>query len=267
MSMTTTAPAPCLYVGRVMHHRLRPFRHRFTYRMWTLFVPLDDWGALGRGLRLLSVEGRGLLSLRARDHGPRDGSPLEPWVRGELRARGIDDGGGRIFMLAMPRVCGYVFNPLTVYYAYDRNDRLVALLYEVKNTFGGQHVYAFQVEPNARRLAHGCDKDFYVSPFIGMDARYAFNLEPPGDRLSVVINERVSEGPQLVASLTAHRRPLRDRELARQLLATGPLTWKVVGGIHLEALKLWWRGARFHAPSAQPKHRVAGNTAEGGAER
>mgnify|MGYP006299241419 FL=1 len=265
--MATTAPAPCLYVGRVMHHRLRPFRQRFTYRMWTLFVPLDGWDTLARGLRLLSVERPGLLSLRARDHGPRDGRPLEPWVRAQLAERGIDDGGGRIFMLAMPRVLGYVFNPLTVYYAYDRDDRLTALLYEVKNTFGGQHVYAFAVEPGAERLAHGCDKEFYVSPFIGMDAHYAFNLEPPGARLSLVISERVSEGPQLVASLTARRRPLRDGQLLRRLLATGPLTFTVIAGIHLEALKLWWRGARFHAPSAQPKHVVAGNTAEGGSER
>lgn len=265
--MTTTAPAPCLYVGRVMHHRLRPFRQRFTYRMWTLFVPLDGWDGLARGLRLLAVERPGLLSLRARDHGPRDGRPLEPWVRAQFEARGIDHGGGRIFMLAMPRVLGYVFNPLTVYYAYDRDDRLVALLYEVKNTFGGQHVYAFQVEPDARRLAHGCDKAFYVSPFIGMDAHYAFNLEPPGERLSIVINERVSAGPQLVASLTARRRPFSDGQLLKRLLATGPLTFTVIAGIHLEALRLWWRGARFHAPSQQPKDVVAGNTAEGGVER
>ncbi len=265
--MTTTTPVPCLYVGRVMHHRLRPFRQRFTYRMWTLFVPLDAWDDLARGLRLLSVEGRNLLSLKARDHGPRDGRPLEPWVRAQLHERGIDPGDGRIFMLAMPRVLGYVFNPLTVYYAYDRAERLVALLYEVKNTFGGQHVYAFAVEPEARRLAHDCAKEFYVSPFIGMDARYSFNLQPPGERLSVVINERVAEGPQLVASLTARRRPLTDRRLARLLVAMGPLTFKVIAGIHLEAVKLWWRGARFHAPSAQPKAVVAGNTAEGRDER
>ena len=265
--MTTTTPVPCLYVGRVMHHRLRPFRQRFTYRMWTLFVPLDAWDGVARGLRLLSVEGRNLLSLKARDHGPRDGRPLEPWVRAQLHERGIDPGDGRIFMLAMPRVLGYVFNPLTVYYAYDRAERLVALLYEVKNTFGGQHVYAFAVEPEARRLAHDCAKEFYVSPFIGMDARYAFNLEAPGERLSVVINERVAEGPQLVASLTARRRPLTDRRLARLLVAMGPLTFKVIAGIHLEAVKLWWRGARFHAPSAQPKAVVAGNTAEGRDER
>ncbi len=265
--MTTTAPAPCLYVGRVMHQRLRPFRQRFSYRMWTLFVPLDSWESLGRGLRLLSVERANVVSLRARDHGPRDGRPLEPWVRARLRAAGVDDGGGRIFMLAMPRLLGYVFNPLTVYYAYDRAGRLVALLYEVKNTFGGQHVYAFQVDPDAKRLAHGCDKEFYVSPFIGMDARYAFNLDHPDERLSIVINERVSEGPQLVASFTARRRPLGDRQLARLLLAMGPLTFTVIAGIHVEALKLWWRGARFHAPSAQPKAVVAGNTAEPGDER
>jgi len=262
--VATSAPSAGLYVGRVMHHRLRPFRQRYTYRVWTLFVPLDGLDALHRRLRLLSVDRTNLVALMARDHGPRDGSPLEPWVRARLRAADVDPGDGRIFMLAMPRVLGYVFNPLTVYYAYDRDERLRAVLYEVKNTFGGQHVYAFAVDPEARRHAHGCAKTFYVSPFIGMDAHYAFQLEAPAERLSVVINERVPEGPQLVAALTGRRRPLSDRELARALLTFGPLTLKVIVGIHWQALKLWLRGARFHAPSTHARAVVAGNTDEGG---
>jgi hypothetical protein len=260
--MTATPPQAGLYVGRVMHQRLRPFRQRFVYRVWTLFVPLDGLDALGRRLRLLAVDRPGPISLRARDHGRRDGSPLEPWVRERLRAAGVDDGGGRIFMLAMPRVFGFVFNPLTVYFAHDAASRLVAVLYEVKNTFGGQHVYAFAVEPGAERLAHGCDKDFFVSPFIPMEARYAFTLQPPGERLGIVINERVPEGPQLVASLSGRRRPLTDAALARALLAYGPMTFNVIAGIHWQALKLWLRGARFHAPSAHPRPVVAGNTDE-----
>lgn len=260
-------PNACIYRGRVMHQRLRPFRQRFTYRVWTLFVPLDELESIDRRLRLLSMDRRNWLSLAARDHGARDGSPLEPWVRERLREAGIDDGGGRVFMLAFPRVFGYVFNPLTVYFAYDAAARLRAILYEVKNTFGGQHTYAFAVDGNVKRLAHGCDKDFYVSPFIPMQAHYAFNLRPPGERLSVVINERVPEGPQLVASMTGDRRPLSDAELARCLLAYGPMTLKVMAGIHWEALKLWVRGAPFRAPSAHPQPVVAGNTAERGQEQ
>jgi DUF1365 family protein len=259
-------PTACLYRGRVVHHRLRPFRQRFVYAVWTLFVPLDDLPVLDRRLRLLSVDRGNLISIRARDHGPRDGSALEPWVRRRLAQAGVADGGGRIFMLAFPRIFGTVFNPLTVYYAYDRADRLRAVLYEVKNTFGGQHTYAFAVDGAAARLSHGCAKDFYVSPFIPMEARYAFNLQPPGERLSVIIHESVPEGPQLVASMSGHRRALTDTELRRCLLAFGPMTLKVVLGIHWEALKLWLRGAPFRAPSAHPQQMVAGNTAERGQE-
>lgn len=260
----SAAPVPCLYRGRVMHHRLRPFRQRFVYGVWTLFVPLDDLDAIGRRLRLLSVAGRNVITLKAADHGPRDGSDLEPWVRAQLADARIDDGGGRVFMLAFPRVFGFVFNPLTIYFAYDPQGRLRALLYEVKNTFGGQHVYGFAVDGEAPRLRHGCAKTFYVSPFIELDARYTFNLAPPGERLTVVINETVSEEPQLVASLSGHRRPLADAELLRALLAFGPMTLKVVLGIHWEALKLWVRGAPFRPPSAHAPAVVAGNTTHGG---
>lgn len=256
-------PTPCIYVGRVMHQRLRPFRLRFTYRVWTLLVPLDGMADLDRRSWLLGVERRALVALRAADHGPRDGTPLLPWVRQRFAAAGIDDGGGPVFMLAFPRVLGYVFNPLTVYYAYDGEDRLKALLYEVKNTFGGQHTYAFAVDPAADRHAHGCHKDFYVSPFIPTNADYAFTLDEPGERVSVVINERVPEGPQLVASLSGRRRPLNGRQLARCLLSHGPITLKVFVGIHWQALKLWWRGAPFDGPSRHPRPVVAGNTHRG----
>ena len=256
----TAAPRSCVYEGRVMHRRLRPFRQRFTYRVWTLFVALDELEELDRRLRLLGVDRVRPVALRAVDHGPRDGSPLLPWVRRQLADAGIDDGGGRVCMLAFPRVFGYVFNPLTVYYAYDVEGRLRALLYEVKNTFGGQHTYAFAVDPSAHRHAHGCDKAFYVSPFIPMQAAYAFNLEAPGERISVVINEHVAEGPQLVASLTGQRRPLTDATLAGCLLRQGPMTLKVIVGIHWQALRLWWRGAPFEAPSRHPRPVVAGNS-------
>ncbi len=265
--MRHVPPTSCLYDGRVMHQRLRPFRHRFTYRVWSLFLDLAELDTLGRRLHLLGIERPGLAGFRAADHGPRDGSPLLPWVRAELAARGIDDGGGRVFVLAFPRVLGYVFNPLTVYFAYDREDRLRALLYEVKNTFGGQHTYAFAAADNGHRQAHGCDKAFYVSPFIPMQAAYAFAVSAPGERLSVVIDERVTEGPQLVASLVGRRRPLDDRNLAACLLRHGPMTLKVIAGIHWQALALWWRGAPFRGPSSVSRPVVAGNTDRGGETR
>jgi len=245
-------PEPCLYVGRVMHHRLRPFRHRFVYRVFSLFVDLDRLDALGRRSWLLAIDRPGLMSLRAEDHGARDGSPLRPWVERQLAGRGIDPAGLRLYLLCFPRLCGYVFNPLSIYYAYAPSGRLGAIIYEVKNTFGEQHAYVLPVDGGADPRApvrQSAAKNLYVSPFIDAEARYRFRLTPPGERLAVVIGEDVAEGAQLVATLTGERRPLTDRELLRCLLRIPLMPQKVIAGIHWEALRLWLKGARL-----RPRH-------------
>jgi len=256
--MAATVPAlpePGLYVGEVMHQRLRPLRHRFVYRVFSLLVDLDRLGALDRRLRLLSVDRANLLSLQMRDHGARDGSPLRPWVEAQLCAHGLGAAAARIFLLCYPRVLGYVFNPISVYFCYAASGRLAAIVYEVKNTFGGQHPYVLPVAPG--RGARGairqtCTKDLYVSPFIAMAARYRFRLSPPGERLALVIQEddagREAEagGPLMVATLTARRRPLTDRELLRAMIRQPFMTQKVIAGIHFEAIRLWLKGARTY---------------------
>jgi hypothetical protein len=230
-------PAGWLYRGLVMHHRLRPRRHRFVYQVFTLLLDIDRLAELDRGLRLLAVDRPNLFSVRQADHGARDGSPLRPWVERQLGRHGLAPGG-RILLLAMPRQLGYVFNPLSIYYCHDRDGRLQAVVYEVKNTFGEQHAYVLPVAAD-RRIRQSCAKQMYVSPFIEADARYHFRLEPPGERLSVVIQEEVGAAPLLVASLTGARRPLTDLELAKAALTLPLMTFKVISAIHYEALKLW----------------------------
>lgn len=248
-------PEPALYQGRVMHQRLRPFRHRFVYRVFSLLLDLDRLEESGRRLRLLAIERPGVMSFRAVDHGPRDGSPLRPWVERELAAHGLGHAARHIFLLCFPRVLGYVFNPLSVYWCYGPGEQLGAIIYEVKNTFGEQRAYVLPVAAGRGAgdpVRQGCAKDLYVSPFIAMAAGYRFKLSPPGERLSVVIQEEVAEGAQLVATLTARRHPLSDRSLARALLGQPLMTYKVIAGIHWEALKLWWKGARLQ-PRPAPR--------------
>jgi DUF1365 family protein len=238
-----------LYQGRVMHHRLRPVRHRFTYRVFSLFLDLDEVAEVDRRLWLLSVERPNLLSFRSVDHGARDGSPLKPWVLARLAEAGVELARPRVRLLCFPRLLGYVFNPISVYYCYDA-DRLAAMVYEVKNTFGGQHAYAFRVEragSGNRLAAHGCAKDFYVSPFIDMDARYEFHVAEPGRRLAFVIKETERGLPLLVASQSGERRPLTDASILRCLTTDIFMTFKVFLGIHVEALRLWWKGAPLFA--------------------
>jgi len=242
-----------LYDGVVMHNRLRPVRHRFRYRVFSLLLDLDELPEIARRSRLLRIERPGILSFRAVDHGARDGTPLAPWARAHFAAAGIVDVA-RLELLCFPRLWGFVFNPLSVYFAYDVEDELTGVLYEVKNTFGGQHAYVLPAGPVARdadgRIRHGVDKSFYVSPFIDMDASYHFVFRPPAETLELVIRETDQNGMFFTASQTGTRRPLTDRDLAACLLRNLAMTFKVIGGIHVEALRLWLKGAPYHPKTA-----------------
>jgi uncharacterized protein len=253
-------PSSCLYLGEVMHRRLRPVGHRFVYRVFSMLVDLDELPALDRRLRLFAHNRAGVFALRDRDHGPRDGSPLRPWVEATCARFGVDIGGGRVFLHCFPRVLGFGFDPISIYWCYGADGGLRAILYEVKNTFGDQHGYLVPVEgspPPGRSLRHARDKIFHVSPFIGMQARYAFKIREPEETLAVAINETGPEGGILVATHRGARRPLDDRQLLRAFLAYPFLTLKVVGGIHWEALKLWLKGVQFHSRPEPPSAGVS----------
>lgn len=242
-----------LYDGRVMHARLGAVRHRFVYRVFSLLADLDALPALDARLRLFAYNRAGAVSFHDRDHGARDGGPLRPWVDALLRRAGLPTGG-RIRILCFPRVLGYVFNPISVYFCDSPEGALQAVVYEVKNTFGDQHPYLMPVSPadaGKATLTHACDKALHVSPFMPMAQHYRFRLAPPADRYALAIfhgDGRLDApgGPALVATHVARRRPLTDAALARRLAAVPPMTVKVTAGIHWEALRLWSKGARFH---------------------
>lgn len=258
--MTAAAGGSALYVGEVMHRRLRPFVHAFRYRVYSLLVDLDELPDLDRRLRLFAYNRAGLFAFHDRDHGPRDGTPLRPWVERRLDEAGFDAPSGRIMLLCFPRVLGYVFNPISVYFCHDRQGRLVAILYEVRNTFGQQHGYLLPVEGDGGGwIRQTQDKQFFVSPFLPMECRYAFRIRPPGERLAVVIRQTTAtadgEADILLATQTGIRRPLSDRWLLRMALAMPLLTLKILFAIHWQALRLWRKGARLHArpdPPVQP---------------
>jgi len=234
-----------LYLGRVMHHRIRPKRHHFIYRMSTLLIDIDRIADVDRRLRLFSAERFNLFSFYNEDHGPRDGGPLRPWVEAELKTSEISAEPARILLLAMPRFLGYVFNPLSIYYCYDDNEQLHTIIYEVKNTFKEQHSYVLAVSASAdstERFYQRCAKDFYVSPFIQAEADYRFSINNPGNNLDVRIVETVDAGALLVATLQGRRSPLTDGRLFIQALSHPFLTQKVIASIHYEALRLWLKG-------------------------
>ncbi len=231
-----------IYAGTVVHARLRPKRHRLSYHVFNLLLDLDELEALD--LKLFGVERPGLLGFRRRDHG--DGvTPLRDWVAGRLAESGITWDGGRIELLCYPRMFGFVFNPISVYFCYAKSGRLCGLLYEVHNTHGERHAYVMPARLDDGEVRHVADKTFFVSPFMPMQCTYKFRVTPPGERVGISIHEDDAEGLLLTASFAGRREALGDRALLGLLLRYPLMTLKVVAGIHYEALKLLAKGIRF----------------------
>ncbi|MBR1220260.1 DUF1365 domain-containing protein [Bradyrhizobium sp. U87765 SZCCT0131] len=240
--------AASLYRGDVMHARLRPVGHRFSYRVMSLLVDLDRLAEADRQSALFGVNRRALYSFHERDHGDRDGGSLAAYARRRAREHGVDLTGGRIELLCYPRLLGFTFNPLSVYFCRDAADRLALLIYEVRNTFGEMHAYVVPVRPGEHTAAgvrQQQDKMFYVSPFIGMAMRYHFRIVPPADRVRLRILETDPDGPLLAATFSGQRRRLSGWSLLGAFVGLPLVTIKIIAAIHWEALRLWIKGARL----------------------
>src|SRR4029453_8057216 len=176
--------ASCLYFGHVVHERLRPATHRFRYQVCGLLVDLDELCSLDRRLALFSVNRPNVFGFRERDHGPRDGSSLRPWFGRHLSRIGVDASDGPVRVLCFPRLFGHVFNPLTVWFCHRRNGEVAALVLEVSNMIHESHCYMLSVDSSRDGwLSASFDKRFYVSGFVGMDARYECRVLDPGERM------------------------------------------------------------------------------------
>ncbi len=248
--------AAALYVGDVMHARLKPMGHRFSYRVMSLLIDLDRLAAADRQSRLFGVNRAALYSFREADHGDRDGSSLRAWVQRRADERGIDLGGGRVLLLCYPRLLGYTFNPLSVYFCYRADGELALVIYEVRNTFGETHPYVLPVLPDQisdAGVRQSQEKLFYVSPFIEMAMRYHFRVLPPRDCVRLRILETDRDGPLLAATFSGERRALNTTQLLRAFFALPLVTLKIMAAIHWEALRLWVKGARLvPRPDAVP---------------
>ncbi|HTK12724.1 MAG TPA: DUF1365 domain-containing protein [Xanthobacteraceae bacterium] len=238
--------ASCLYTGTVMHRRFKPRAHKLRYRVYWMLLDVDDVEAVSNRLKLFSCGRFNLFSFFASDYASGSGAPLRTQVERHLTEAGVDLDGGPIRLLTMPRVLGYAFNPISVYFCYRRAGPLAAILYEVNNTFGERHSYLIPVAtPGASPVEQHCEKDFYVSPFLNMRMNYDFRVTDPGRTIAVTVHGSDQDGPIITASLAGEREPLTDGALLRTFLTHPLLTLKVVGAIHWEALKLWTKGVRL----------------------
>ncbi len=241
-----------LHVGDVAHVRHTPFRHRFRYRMWMLSCDLDAT----RESWLFRRNRAGLVSLHDADHGPRDGSALRPWAEAKLAAAGLGACGHSIRFMAIPRVLGFAFNPIAFFLCHDAEGRLGAVIHQVKNTFGGQTEYVLPVAQAPGTIHQATAKRMHVSPFFDMQGGYRFAFSNPDlPEFRLCIRYGAEETPRMTAVMRLARRTLSDWRLARLLLAMPLMPLSVFVAIHIQALRLYLRGAVYHpipptAPSA-----------------
>ena len=224
------SPATRIYATTVRHARTDPLVHRFRHRSHTWLVDLDELPRLG----LLSP----LARFEARDHLGDPGLTLRQNLDAFLRTRGVDLQGGRVLMLAMPRVLGTVFNPISIFWCHGPDGALACTVVEVHNTYGDRHAYLVQTDADGRAEV---TKELYVSPYHDVSGSYRLTVPEPGDRLRVqVVLERPGHDP-FVAALTGRALPATRRTVMR-LALTQPLEPLAVSArIRWHGIRLWLR--------------------------
>ena len=249
---------PKLFVGRVMHSRVRPAHNRFSYPVFFVRLPLRALNTANNAI--FSVDRFNLLQFKTRDHGPRDGSDLLLWIQSLLREHGLPDDG-EITLQCFPRVLGYVFNPVSFWFCHDSDGNLIAVLAEVRNTFGQHYCYLLHNKDGAAiadSQALSTDKVFHVSPFCKIEGTYhfRFHLDQPAPLVCIDYHDHV--GPLLMTSMHGIEMPWSSTALLSVLLKMPFLTLGVMLRIHWQALKLWRKGVPFYG--ANPPQLISSKT-------
>ena len=245
----------CIYTGNVSHRRFKPIKHYFSYKTFSVLFSLEELEILEKKISVFSYNRFNLFSFYNKDHGDRSGNNLSEWVKKNLKQNNLNFNISKIKLLCFPRIFGYVFNPLSIFYCYD-NINLKAILYEVKNTFNEQHTYIFPVDQNSKIISQHCNKKFYVSPFIEMETDYNFRLTEPNNRLKIYIKQTDKVGKVLIACQTGKKQIMSTKQLLINFLFHPMMTFKIMFAIHFEALRLWKKGAIFKKKKEKNRNSV-----------
>jgi len=235
--------------GVVRHRRTQPMPYELEHDVFYLALDLDEIDQVDERLRLFSRGRRNVLTLRDPDHWVPQAADLRVSVHTHLQTEGFDPTGWRITFIATPRVLGYQFNPASFYLCRDSAGVMQVIIIEVHNTHNERRLYTLRPERRGKAWVDAMDKDFYVSPFIDMDAHYTVRVQDDPARLRIAMTETEHGKPLLTATLVAERFRLTDRSLLRTLLHVPLATQKTIVAIHLHAWRMWRRGFTFHKHS------------------
>ena len=245
-----------IYIGKVIHRRFKPKNHYFRYKVFSLLIDLDDLEEINNKMTMFSYNKFNIISFFDKDHGARDGTSLKNWVKQNLDNIGIDESEVKIKLLCYPRIFGYVFNPISVFFIYNKDNKIISIFYEVKNTFGEQHTYIFKTQ-DTEIIKNSCIKKFHVSPFIEMTCNYKFRVNKPSDKISVIIDQSDKEGKLLFASQDGVVKDFSEKNLFFSYIFHPLMTFKVIVAIHYEAFKLWLKGIKFIKKKLKIKNNIS----------
>ncbi len=232
---------PQIFIGKVMHKRLFPKENAFTYGIYYLALPLSKISQAPQSFAL---------SFQEKNHGPRDGSGLEYWVRSILKNHNpaLDTITEEIMLVCMPRIFGYVFNPVSFWICLDKKKNIRAVLCEVNNTFKEAHSYLC-VQPGLKPITQDdwlkADKVFHVSPFLKREGKYKFRFASNGNKLGIWIDFFDAQAnKQLITALTGTLSPISKQSLRKAFWSHPLVTFKAITLIHWQALKLMRKGIK-----------------------
>ena len=247
-----------ILLSSIVHKRFIPFTHKLKYKVPSLYLNIDDLYTINNQYKFFSLNNFNLFSFYECDHGYRDQRSIKTFVIDLLTKYKIKYQNLKIKILCFPRILGYVFDPLSIIYCFD-NNKLISILYEVKNTTNEQHTYIFKGDTDSKnfKLYHECAKQFYVSPFIEMEAYYKFFNKMFNNQININIdlfdknNKKV-----LTASQYGKFIEFNSKNMLKFLSYNPLLGFKVMFGILYEAVKIISKGGKYYARKKKPNDTI-----------
>ena len=248
-----------IILSSIVHKRYDKIQHFFKYKVPSLFIDLDELEVIKSKSKIFSINSFNIFSFYEKDHGYRDGRSIDEFIKDKLKNHNIKYNKLKIKILCFPRIFGYVFNPLSIIYCYDEG-KLISIFYEVKNTSNEQHTYFFRRGQNKSSitLKHECEKNFYVSPFIGMKGKYCFTNKLTNDYLNIIIDLYDSNNKKiLMAAQSGKFTAFKASKLLKYNLLNPLLGFKVMFAILFEAIRIIFKGGKYYARDKKPKDTIS----------